>query len=121
MKTVKHTLLSTVALVALSGLAFGADFSGSMLLANGGNHSRVDNGVGASPGGNTEDSNTSRGSGAGNKADKQGDCHKKGAGGSGAGGYTDGLNGSGADNDSATRGFSAPWRPGRAGKEPQEI
>ena len=121
MKTVKHTLFSAAALVALSGLAFGADFSGSMILANGGNHSRVDNGVGASPGGSTEDSNTSRGSGAGTKTDKKGDCNKKGASGSGAGGYTDGQNGYGTDNGSATRGYSAPWRPGRAGKEPQEI
>lgn len=98
METLRLTLDTAAALIALSGLANSAVGSGVME-ANGGNISHTGTGFGtnAFPGRHDGESGSASGSGAGGPSDSDQGGYGSGTSGAGTGGYTDGSKGTGSD------------------------
>jgi len=101
MKTMRRLLLTAIALASLSGLALGANYSGTSG-SQSGSSSQSDKDTGYSSGGSTEDSSGQSGSGAGGSSDtdrsdygrdpssSDSSGHRSGTtSGSGTGGYSD--------------------------------
>jgi len=114
MKTVRLTLLTAVALIALSGLANRANGTG-IIEANGGNisHTGTSFGTDAFPGRHSDESGSASGSGAGGSSGSDQGGYDSGNSGAGTGAYTDGSKGIGSGK--ALGSYSCQRKPAAKG------
>jgi len=114
MKTVRLTLLSAIALFALSGLANRAKGSG-IIEANGGNisHTGTSFGTDSLPGRHSNESGSASGSGAGGTNDSDQGGYGSDRSGAGTGAYPDGSKGNGSGK--AMGSYSCQRKPAAKG------